>query len=385
MVTSARTTSTGSSMVVVHGTVRVVVTGGQPGDLRTVQRQLGPLVPLTADGGTADVEVRFVPAVTTKGTLVFAGHGEAAYDDESFYVTKTKGQTPTLVRMPLEKAGDGCCVIECEHGVPAVPLLVALINIAALSHDVLPLHASAVHVAGRTLLMTGWSKGGKTESVLALQRQGAEYVSDEWSYLTRDEAGALQVSGLPEPVRLWAWQFRQVPELQALLSRRQRARLLALDRGGAWLARAGRGSSGVSSLSRRLAPVVSRQAYRQVPPDQLFAGRRIGGAVRVDEVVLVQSWARDEVVLEPIRGDEVAARMAHSLVYERLPLTMVYEQFRFAFPARASSTIEGAEQLERRLLSVLFDGREAHRLVHPYPPDLAQIALGLQPLLQTQR
>ena len=105
----------------------------------------------------------------------------------------------------------------------------------------------------------------------------------------------------------------------------------------------------------------------------------------MDEVVLVQSWARDEVVLEPIRGDEVAARMAHSLVYERLPLTMVYEQFRFAFPARASSTIEGAEQLERRLLSVLFDGREAHRLVHPYPPDLAQIALGLQPLLQTQR
>jgi hypothetical protein len=148
-------------MVVVHGTVRVVVTGGQPGDLRTVQRQLGPLVPLTADAGAADVEVRIVPAVTTKGTLVFAGHGEAAYDDESFYVTKTKGQTPTLVRMPLEKAGDGCCVIECEHGVPAVPLLVALINIAALSHGVLPLHASAVHVGGRTLLMTGWSKGAR--------------------------------------------------------------------------------------------------------------------------------------------------------------------------------------------------------------------------------
>jgi hypothetical protein len=385
MVTSAHTTTTGSSMVVVHGTVRVVVTGAEPGDLRTVQRQLGPLVPLIADAGAADVEVRFVPAVTTKGTLVFAGNDEAAYDDESFYVTKTKGQTPTLVRMPLDAAGEGRCVIECEHGVPAVPLLVALVNIAALSHGVLPLHASSVHVGGRTLLMTGWSKGGKTESVLALQRRGAAYVSDEWSYLTRDDSGALQLSGLPEPVRLWAWQFRQLPELQSLLSRRQRARLFALDRGGAWLGRAGRGSSGVSSLSRRLAPVVSRQAYRQVPPDKLFAGRRIGGPVPVDEVVLVQSWARDEVVLEPIRGDEVAARMAHSLAYERMPLTMVYEQFRFAFPARASSTIEEAEQIERRLLSGLFDGREAYRLVHPYPPDLAQIALGLQPLLQTQR
>jgi hypothetical protein len=316
---------------------------------------------------------------------VFAGHGEAAYDDESFYVTKTKGQTPTLVRMPLDTAGEGC-VVECEHGVPAVPLLVALVNIAALSHGVLPLHASAVHVGGRTLLMTGWSKGGKTESLLALQRRGASYVSDEWSYLTRGETGDLEVSGLPEPVRLWAWQFRQVPELgERLLSRRQRARLLALDRSGAWLGRAGRGNSGLSSLSRRLAPVVSRQAYQQVPPDQLFGGRRIRGTARVDELILVQSWAGDEVVLERIHGDEIAARMAHSLVYERLPLTMLYEQFRFAFPDRASRTIEDAEQIERRLMSGLFDGREAYRLVHPYPPDLAQIALGLQPLLQTQR
>jgi hypothetical protein len=105
----------------------------------------------------------------------------------------------------------------------------------------------------------------------------------------------------------------------------------------------------------------------------------------VDELILVQSWARDEVVLERINGDEIAARMAHSLVYERLPLTMLYEQFRFAFPDRASRTIEDAEQIERRLMSGLFDGREAYRLVHPYPPDLAQIALGLQPLLQTQR
>ena len=111
----------------------------------------------------------------------------------------------------------------------------------------------------------------------------------------------------------------------------------------------------------------------------------IGDIVAVDELILVQSWARDDVVLEPILGDEIAARMAHSLVYERLPLTMIYEQFRFAFPGRASSAIERAKEIERRLLSELLDGRRAHRLAHPYPPDLEQIALGLQPLLQTQR
>jgi hypothetical protein len=386
MVSTAVDAPVGPHLVTVHGRVRVLVTGARPGDLHAVQRQLGPLSPASGAGGQADVEVRFVREVTTTGTLVFVGHGEAAYDDESFFVTRTKGQAPTFVRLPLDRAGDGCCVIECEHGVPAVPLLVALVNVAALSHGVLPLHASAVQVGGRTLLATGWSKGGKTESVLALRRRGASYVSDEWSYLSRDESGALVVSGLPEPVRLWAWQFRQVPELrEQLLSRRQQARLLALDRGGALLERAGRGRSGLSSLSRRLAPIVSRQAYQQVPPDQLFGGRRVLDVVPVDEVVLVQSWARDDVVLEPILGDEVAARMAHSLVYERLPLTMLYEQFRFAFPGRSSGVIEEAEQIERRLLSELLGGRSAYRLAHPYPPDLEQIALGLQPLLQTQR
>jgi hypothetical protein len=372
--------------VVVHGRVRVLVTGADSADLRVVQRQLGPLSPVGEVEEQPDVEVRFVAQVSSKGALVFVGHHEAAYDEESFFVTRTKGQVPTSVRMPLDRAGDGCCVIECEHGVPTVPLLVAVINIAALSRGVLPLHASAVQLAGRTLLATGWSKGGKTESVLALQRRGASYVSDEWSYLTRNESGALAVSGLPEPVRLWAWQFQQVPELrQKLLSRRERARLVALDRGGAWLDRAGRGTGGLSSISRRLAPMVARQAYRQIPPHQLFGGAVVDGITEVDELILVQSWARADVVLQPIMGDEIAARMAHSLVYERLPLTMLYEQFRFAFPDRFSSAIEGAEETERRLLSQLLGGRKAYRLTHPYPPDLEQIARGLQPLLQTQR
>jgi hypothetical protein len=386
MVTSVgdRTTA-GSWMTVIHGTVAVLVTGAEPRDALTVERQLGPLVPAPQTMADPDIEVRFVREVSTRGSLVLAGHGEAAYDDDSFYVTKGKGQTPTLARMPLDAAGDGCCVIECEHGVPAVPLLVALVNICALAHGVLPLHASAVQLGGRTLLVTGWSKGGKTETVLALQRRGAAYVADEWSYLTPGEDGALLVSGLPEPIRLWAWQLRQLPEVRTrVLSGRQHARLVALERGAAGLARVGRGGHALASLSRRFAPVVARQAYRQVPPAELFGSRTVAGPVPVDEVVLAQSWVRDDIVLEPIPGDEVAARMAHSLAYERLPLTMVYDQFRFAFPGRRSTAVERAAEIERQLLRDLLHGRSAHRLAHPYPPDLNLIGQALEPLMHKE-
>lgn len=371
-----------SWMAVIHGVVTVLVSGADPRDVHTVERQLGPLVPAPEELGLADVEVRFVSRVSTTGSLVFAGHGEAAYDDTSFYVTKAKGQTPTLVRMPLEAAGDGRCVIECEHGVPAVPLLVALVNVAALAHGVLPLHASAVRLRGRTLLATGWSKGGKTETVLALQRLGAAYVSDEWTYLTRDDDGQLLISGLPEPIRLWAWQLRQLPELrERVLSGRQRARLAVLERGASGLTRVGRGNHALASFSRRFAPVVARQAYRQVPPVQLFDSRTVAGPVPLDEVVLTQSWSREDIVLESITGEEVAARMAHSLAYERLPLTMIYHQFRFAFPERRSTVIERASDIEQELLTALLHGRQAHRLAHPYPPDLDRIGQALQPLL----
>ena len=267
VVSTAAAAPVGPHAVVVHGRVRVLVTGADSGDLRVVQRQLGPLSAVPDGSAEADVEVRFVSEVTTKGTLVFVGHGEAGYDEESFFVTRTKGQVPTSVRMPLDRVGDGRCVIECEHGIPAVPLLVAVVNITALSYGVLPLHASAVQVAGRTLLATGWSKGGKTESVLALHRRGASYVSDEWSYLTSDESGALAVSGLPEPVRLWAWQLRQMPELTGPAARSTPAS----QAGGASIEEA-RGSSGPAGEERPVVPESPARARR------LSAGLPAGAA-----------------------------------------------------------------------------------------------------------
>ena len=43
-------------------------------------------------------------------------------------------------------------------------------NLLLLTHDVLPLHATALEVDGNGLLVTGWSKGGKTETFTAATR-----------------------------------------------------------------------------------------------------------------------------------------------------------------------------------------------------------------------
>ena len=199
-----------------------------------------------------------------------------------------------------------------EHGARNVPLLVALVNLLALGQGVVPVHASTVVHRGRTLLACGWSKGGKTEMMVALEREGATYVADEWSYLRRDGDRTLARS-LPEPVRVWHWQLAQLPELrERVTSRKKRSRLTALDRtSGLLSSMSERGLPG-RDVWRRAAPVLARQAYVQVPPARLFDGR-VADEAAVDQVLLVHSRPGDETRVSPVEGSKMRDRMRHWL------------------------------------------------------------------------
>ncbi len=59
------------------------------------------------------------------------------------------------------------CEIVCERGRARVPLLTANVNLVVLGNGALPLHAAAFRFDGTGVLVTGWSKGGKTETLLA--------------------------------------------------------------------------------------------------------------------------------------------------------------------------------------------------------------------------
>ena len=82
------------------------------------------------------------------------------------------------------------------RGLPAIPLLVPIVNLTALANGALPLHASAFVHRGTGVVATGWSKGGKTEALLAFSANGARYVGDEWVYVAADGS---RVSGIPSP------------------------------------------------------------------------------------------------------------------------------------------------------------------------------------------
>jgi hypothetical protein len=249
-----------------------------------------------------------------------------------------------------------------------VPLLIAAINLTVLEQGALPLHASAFVHEGRGAVVTGWSKGGKTEAVLAFMMRGASFVGDEWVYV---EPGGATVHGIPEPLRLWDWQLRQLPELRRKLRRGEQARLAALRAVVDALRERG---------PRRVEALLSGQLHADVPPGELFPPGRIALTGPFDRLFLAGSWEEQRVEARPVEPAEVAARMASSLQHERAPLTQVYEQFRFAFPALRNPVLESAADRERALLEQVMAGKPAYAIDHPYPVDLAALFDVMAPL-----
>jgi hypothetical protein len=277
--------------------------------------------------------------------------------------------------VPLADIGVRPALMWCEHGVREVSLLADLVNVVVLARAVLPLHASAVEQDGVGAVFTGWAKGGKTESVLALVSRGASLVADEWAYVSRPVGGPPEVFGYPEAMHVWDWQLDQLPELTARLRPDERRRLTFARRMGA----ATRFLPAV--VSSALTPAFERRRGLDVEPARLFGAGRCVASARVDRLILVESENRDDTVVEPADSAAVAGVMAWSLRYERRALTAHYQRFRYAFPDRANPVLDDVDARADELLHSALAGVRAWRVRHPYPVVLADLAAALAPLL----
>ncbi len=354
-----------------HNLVGIRLLDARLGDVRAVARQLGPLQrPLSAP---PDIVICFVERMALTDTLRTLGMGEAAFSADDFFVLRSKYKAQARVRLNLEQAGQSPCEVVCETGLPAVPLLIPLINLTMIVKGVLPLHAAAFTYNGAGVVATGWSKGGKTEALLAFMRQGAHYVGDEWVYLPADDSRAL---GIPEPIRVWDWYLRQLPDLRVRLSRSDRLRLAAL-RGVATLRR-----RTPALVPGRLARFLERQRFADLDPRALFPAERCALAGRFDRLFWMVTHESPAIEVLPVSAEEIARRMLHSLLYEWLPFMEWYRMYRFAFPERRNEAIEALEARLTTLLSETLSGRPAWVVAHPYPVDLAALFAAMRPLVE---
>jgi hypothetical protein len=356
-----------------HGLVGIRLIDAGPREVAAVRRQLGPIeCPFDRP---PDIAIRFVDRLATRGRLRLVGL-DAAWTDDAFLVLRGKHKSPARVQVPLADLGRPCEFV-CERGLAAVPLLLAAVNLALLGQGVLPMHASAFEHQGLGVLVTGWAKGGKTETLLSFLARGAAHVADEWTYLADDG----RMYGIPEPVRLWDWHLRQMPHFQSRVARHDRIRLQSIRASCAVLDRLASTGLGPLPRLRRLAELLKRQQNVQVPPHRLFGNERMRLAGSLDVVVLAASHDSAQIFVEPIDADEVARRMAPSLAQERHELAAYYRAFRFAFPNTVNELLETAQERERELLVRRLRGRPALALWHPYPVAISALYDALAPHL----
>ena len=355
-----------------HGIVGIRLLNATPGDIAAVKRQIGPIQKTLSR--PPEIIIRFSDELTYSSPIHYLGVDDVGFTDDAFIVLRGKQKTHVKTEIPFHQIGLEQCQIVCESGLPAVPLLMPIINLTALSKGALPLHATAFNYNGKGILVTGWSKGGKTEMLLAYAAHGAEYIGDEWIYLSQD---GQCMFGIPEPIRIWHWHLQAMPRYKAKVQQSTLIWLQALNFLVNSLEKlSGAGGKPAAKLSRitgRITSVLKQQLYVQVPPEKLF-GRMANESVGSPEkIFFVGNHADSRITVQPMDTEEIAERMVFSLQEERKDFLSYYLKYRFAFPNRHNTFLDQLEDVQFKLLRQVLSGKDAYALYHPYPVEIPSL------------
>ncbi len=361
----------------IHGLAGVRLVNASEKDAATVAKQLGPL---RGDLVSApDIVIRFVPELPIED-LHLLGLNKVGFDRENFYVLRSS-KKDTRVLVDFGQIGEAVEIV-CESGLKSVPHLLAILNLTLLKKQVVALHASAFNYQGNGIIVTGWAKGGKTEALLSFAAHGAEYVGDEWIYLSADGE---RMHGIPENIRLWDWHLENLPHLSGKLNFEKKAlfgSIHALDRLQAKLPRGGIGKMLPVKFLREAMPAFKRQLNVQLPPNVIFQKCAANYTSRPDRIFLLLSHESPDYTVEAIQPGQIARQMVASLQFEIMPFMESYYAFKFAFPEKASQFIESAVEWQLELLSRALAGKEAYVVRHPYPLEFERLYDAMKPFCE---
>jgi hypothetical protein len=363
-----------------HGLAGIRLIDASLSDAAAVMRQLGPLpTSLTRD---PDIVIKFVDQLPTSSPVRYLGLDDAGFTDDAFLVLRGSHGTRARAQIQFERIGKSCEIL-CERGLSAVPLLIPILNLTVLNRGAIPLHASAFTYKGTGVVVTGWAKGGKTETLLAFMARGAVYVGDEWVYISGD---GQRMYGIPQPIRIWDWHLGTLPQYRETIDQsdlmRWRAIHMVLTMKGLIQRGAHKKDSNGSILSRAI-PVMKRQLGVDLPPERLFNGSIGNLSGHFDRLIFVASHESDCVTVQPINPLEVARRMVFSLQYEQLDFMSYYQKFRFAFPDVANELVEKAEDLQREMLTQVLTNKKSYAVFHPYPVSIPALFDAISPLVNS--
>lgn len=237
------------------------------------------------------------------------------------------------------------------------------------------------HIEAVGVLVAGWKKGGKTESLLAFAQQGVRYIGDEWILLSAD---GTKMHGIPGVIPVWDWHFKYLPQLRRKVAMRDRL-LFAAVRGMDKLQRGlphGRlGNMLPIRFLRDALPPLKKRLNVALEAEAIFASPLGSLSARPDKFILAMSHADQEIRVEPADPMHVAGCMSSSVQFEQLGFFKHYLAFKFAFPDRQADFMETIAERQQELLRRALSGKDAYLVSHPYPVSLSDLSAHMVPIL----
>jgi len=363
----------------IHGLVGIRLLNPAAGDEEAVSRQLGPLK--KALNREPDIVVRFVDHIPVAG-LRHLTLNENGFTDDSFFILRSSKKA-ARVKFAFEQIGSRQCEIVCETGVRSVPLLLALVNLTMLRKDCVALHASGFVYQDTGVVVTGWAKGGKTETLLSFAAHGGRYVGDEWILLSGD---GQKMYGIPEVIRLWDWHIENLPHVRREIKRENLMMFKAIHRLDRFQQNLN-GSLGKMlpiKLLREGMPRIKRQLNVRVEPEIVFGDRFGPFSARPDKVFFALSHADATTTVEPMSPAAIAKHTISSIRFEQIPFMQHYLAFKFAFPERKNEFLDNVHELQYEILHRALSGKEAYTVRHPYPVSFQELYEKMKPYCESK-
>jgi hypothetical protein len=339
----ARTRAAGEFDFDIHGFVGIRLLDAAESDVLAMARRLGARpAPLERE---PDLVFRFLRRLNSRSSARGGGITE-----NGLLVAGRPRRGERRAVIPFDRLGSRPCEILCESGARAIPLLDPIVHITALANGLLPVHASAFSYRGTGALIAGWAHGGKTTLLLAFMADGAQYIGDDWVYLTNDGGRAY---GLAEPIELAHRHVEHLTGFRTSLDWRGRVRLRSskLARMAADLP---------SDGARRLSRTAEGRLATHVDPRRIFGDDACALEGRPTKVFLILPDEADAVTIEPVGADRLARSLAFASQHERLRFMAGYLQFRFLRPNAANDLLDRLDALELEGLMQALKNKDAY-------------------------
>lgn len=360
----------------IHGIVGIRLSNCPAVDAAAVARRLGPLRRDLLRN--PDIVVRFEKHIETP-RLQYLGLNRYAFTNDALFVL-ARG-TGAKTSIALEKVV-GPCEVVCESGAEVTGLLTTLIHLVALQKDYVALHASAFVYKGTGVLVTGWPKGGNTESLLAFAAQGATYVGHEWILLSGD---GRTMYGIPGLIRLSDCHLKHLPHFRHRVKLKDRLLLKAirwLDVMQRALPRARLGNILPIRFLHDALPKLNRRLGVEVEPQHIFTSPLGSLAARLDKVFVTINHAEPGIHVEATDSLKVAVRTSSSTYCQQLRLLEHCFAYKFAFPQQRTDFIDRAPELHEEILLRALAGKEAYLVLHPHPVSLPLLFETMRPFCE---